>query len=140
MVKTAYIYRIETAKKTAFADLLIVKKEGKLIWSPSFGYECGSHMYQGGAWDEIKSEDIAIKKFIEKALDFFKYADFDMQVQINAKNEMLKLLQPTLFGLPVMKKINKAFCKRCDHIIDEGEEICRMCQYEIERTKTVSNG
>jgi len=133
MEKTAYIYRVETPKNTAFAELLIVKRDNKLIWSPSFGYECGSHRYSGLGWDEIESEDVAKHKFIGAALDFFKDIDFDEKVQINARNEMIELLQPTLFGLPAMKKINKAFCKRCDHIVDEGVEICRMCEYEIER-------
>ena len=60
-MKTAYKYIIENKNHTAFAELLIIKDENKIIHSPSFGYRCGSHRYNGHAHREIESEEKAIE-------------------------------------------------------------------------------
>ena len=127
---TTYEKYILSYKDLAFVEILFIDENGNHKRSISCGYNCGSHAGVGYAYEESEGRENDFNFMLKKAKSFFNDKRNDeYDIQKHARKNMLKLLEPTLFGLPEMKRIEMFACPICEGVVDEEGEKCGYCEY-----------
>jgi len=127
-------------RNSAFADLTIIERKTKILYSFDFGYTVGTCAGSGHAFKKGDNIDEIKILFYNSAYAFFNSnlnSSYASREQIKTQKYMIEMFKPNIFGYASLnfKKTNLFFCEKCNHPFDKNclneiSNFCLMCEYK----------